>query len=253
MFDPAPGGRLYPLNPLTKLSVSLAFILLAFLLPSPLVSLGLFCLAIFPLSLWGGIALPMLNACLRLAAPAAGVLFFVQGLFYPGGQTAALRAGPLVFWQEGLAYAGLISARLLVMVSSFSILLGTTPPAKLTMALQQAGLPASFAYVLAAALQLLPEARQRALAILRAQRARGLRVSGSLPARARAVLPLVVPMISSTLVMAEERAAALELRAFRSGVKPTTYYEIEDAGVERAVRWLCGLLVLAAGIYRLWP
>ena len=252
MVEPQQSGRLQRFNPLTKLSVSLAFILLAFLLPSTPASLGLFGLAILPVCMWGKITKPVIKTCLRLVLPAAGVLFLIQGLFYPGGQSAAIKVGFLTFRQAGLAYAGLISARLLVMAGSFTILLATTPPAKLTTALQQGGLPASFAYILSSALQLLPEARQRALAILRAQRARGLRTTGSPVVRVRGVLPLVAPMISSTLVMAEERAAALELRAFRSGVKPTAYYELPDTRFERVIRWLSLLVVLAAGGYRLW-
>ena len=240
------------MNPLTRLSFSLTILLMAFILPSIQASLFLFLAIVIPLSIWGGIVGKVCRNCLQMALPAAGVLFLIQGLFYPAGQGAQYQVGFMTFREAGLLYAGLISARLLVMAGCFTIFLATTPNAKLTTALQQGGLPASLAYILSAALQLLPEARQRANTILQAQRARGLRTSGSLGMRIRGILPLVAPLVSGTLVIAEERAAALELRAFRSGQKPTSYNEISDSRFEWAIRRLCLAAILVTIGARLW-
>ena len=55
---------------------------------------------------------------------------------------------------------------------------------------------------------------ERASVIAGAQRARGLDTEGSVRARLRGVLPLVGPVILSSLTEVEERSLALEVRAF---------------------------------------
>jgi energy-coupling factor transporter transmembrane protein EcfT len=64
----------------------------------------------------------------------------------------------------------------------------------------------------------------------------------------RAVVPLVVPLILSSLVDVEERALAIEARAFNRPGKKTSLVKIEDASWEPAVRWILvlGMIIVAA-------
>ncbi len=59
-----------------------------------------------------------------------------------------------------------------------------------------------------------------------------------------ALAPVVAPLILGSLMDLEERAIALEARAFTRRGPKTSLAEIHDAGWERALRW--SLLVLMA-------
>ena len=77
----------------------------------------------------------------------------------------------------------------------------------------------------------------KAAAIADAQRARGLETEGHLLRRLQAVVPLVVPLILSSLVDVEERALAIEARAFNRAGPKTSLIEIGEARWEPATRW----------------
>jgi energy-coupling factor transport system permease protein len=120
------------------------------------------------------------------------------------------------------------------------------------LSLVQRGVPTGLAYIIVATIQLVPRLRARAAAILDAQRARGLETGGNLLRRFRALVPLVVPLVLSSLVDVEERALAIEARAFNQPGPKTSLIEITEAGWERAARWLLVLLVPVFVALRLW-
>jgi energy-coupling factor transport system permease protein len=114
------------------------------------------------------------------------------------------------------------------------------------LSLSQRGVPKSLTYIILATLQLIPRFQDKATTILDAQRARGLETEGSLLQRARALLPMVKPLVLGSILDIEERAIALEARAFgRSGPK-TSLLVLADSSVQAAMRWL--LLVAAVAV-----
>ncbi len=191
-----------------------------------------------PLLAWG-------RRLFWLMAPIFVSLALVQGLFYPGARTVIWQVGPLSFKREGLLFATLVGGRLLLVVGAFMVLLTTTHPADLTAALVQVGLPPEGAYLVLAAIQLLPRMQARAQAIMAAQQARGLALEGAPWQRARALLPLVGPLVLGALHEVDERAMALEARAFRAPRPKTSLRTLHDSPAQRLGRWL---LVLASGI-----
>lgn len=55
--------------------------------------------------------------------------------------------------------------------------------------------------------------------IMDAQRSRGLETEGNLITRAKSFLPLISPVVMSSLINTRERAIALEIRGFEAGQK----------------------------------
>jgi len=245
-------GWFQQLNPLTKLTLAGTLLGLAYIGPGRHLALGLFLLGVVPLSLSAGVARPVLKVSYQLGLPAGAMLFFFQGLVYPGAHTVVWALGPLAFKAEGLWYAYQLTTRLLVMAGAIALLLHTTPPGDLMTVLEQKGMPSGPAYVLVASLQVIPETRDRAASIVAAQRARGLRTGGNLLQRSRALLPLLTPLIFGALLMAGERALALDARGFNSGLRPVPWKKIPDSRGQQAARWLCLALFAAAGVSRLW-
>ena len=131
-----------------------------------------------------------------------------------------------------------------MIVSSFLWFALTTRADHLTNSLSEIGFPANLAYVIVATIQIAPRFQARAATILDAQRARGLETRGGGLTRARALVPLVVPLVLSSLIDVEERALAIEARAFNRPGPKTSLVEIPEAVWEPALRWLILLAIL---------
>jgi len=120
------------------------------------------------------------------------------------------------------------------------------------LALSQRGFPNSIAYIMLATMQIVPRFQAKANTILDAQRSRGLETEGNLLVRLRALLPLIQPLLLGSIVDIEERAIALEVRAFgRQGPK-TSLLVLHDTPAQRVLRWLLLLGMLAVIGWRLY-
>jgi energy-coupling factor transport system permease protein len=243
LFVPHASG-VHRLNPLTKLSLA-GFLLVAGLVaPGPFGTYLLFVLGVLPLSLLARVAHQLLRMSFRVVLPFAVSVFLIQGFLWPGG-TPLIGYGPISLKEEGLLFATAAAGRILMVVSSFLWLALTTRPDALMTALAQRGFPASLAYIVVATIQIVPRFQSRAATILDAQRARGLETGGRFLERVRAVFPLVVPLVLSSLVDVEERALAIEARAFNHPGPKTSLFEIGEARWEPAARWLLLAAMLA--------
>jgi energy-coupling factor transport system permease protein len=118
--------------------------------------------------------------------------------------------------------------------------------------LTRLGLPGQFAYVIIASLQIIPQMQAKAQTIIAAQRSRGLDTQSNFFRKVGAIVPLVGPLVFSSLVEVEERAIAIEARGFTSP-RPKTYLkEVPDSASDRAIRGILILLVILSVLLRLW-
>ncbi len=239
-FLPRTSG-LHALNPLTKLVLVLAIVAIGFLARWAWLAIALVVFVVAPIAAWGRILRPLALAAAVVVLPFAISVFVVQGLFLPGAVHSLIVLGPLTVKQEGVALAAATTARILVLASALLLLLFSTHPADLMLALERRGLPSPLTYMIVSALQLIPQMQSRAGAILDAQRARGLETQGSIVVRTRALIPLLVPLVMHSLVQADERAMALDARAFAVRRVKTSYRELRDT---RGQVWLRRLIVM---------
>lgn len=118
--------------------------------------------------------------------------------------------------------------------------------------LTRRGVPGNLSYVITSTLQIIPQMQAKAATIIDAQRSRGLETKGNLINRTRALIPLVGPLVFGSLVEVEERAIAIEARAFTARIKKTSLRAIKDTNGERLGRWsMLFLIILAIGL-RIW-
>jgi len=250
LYIPRESG-MHRLHPLTKLALVAFCLVLGLFLPGVWLTYLVFLLIIVPLAAWAGVLPSFLRAAFKTALPVVISVFLVQGLFWPGG-TPILHLGPLSLKQEGLQFAIRSAGRFITVVSSFLLLTFTTRPDGLMLALSQRGFPNSIAYIMLATMQIVPRFQTKANTILDAQRSRGLETEGNLLVRLRALLPLVQPLLLGSIVDIEERAIALEVRAFgRQGPK-TSLLVLHDTPAQRVLRWLLLLGMLAVIGWRLY-
>ncbi|WP_198004769.1 energy-coupling factor transporter transmembrane component T family protein [Rubrobacter xylanophilus] len=250
LLDYQAGNSLvHRLNPVTKLVLAGSLVIIAFLLPDyrgPL----LMTLLLLGIAVSAGIFRQLIVAVGVVATPLAIALLTIHGLFYPGNRTPLVSLGPATFWEEGLQYALLILFRLLVLITAILPVMLTTYPKKMTIALIEKGLSPKLAYVFMASLQFIPDMQRRAKAISEAQQARGLDIKASLWKRFRALIAMMVPLLTGALIAAETRSLALEARGFNRKGARTYLFDVPDPGVERVLRWAAVVVVLAAMVWK---
>ena len=243
---------IHGLNPLTKLTLILALILISFTSPWYWTPHVVLLLAVIPLSGLGRVFPEFFKAATRLILPAAGFLFLMQAFFQPIGEEVIFKFYFLDITQESLMFAFRNAMRVFVMISAFTLFLLTTHPSELMSDLTRRGLPGQFAYVIISTLQILPQMQAKAQTIIAAQRSRGLDTESTVLTRAGSVLPLVGPLVFGSLVEVEERAIAIEARGFTSKNSKTSLHEIPDPSFEKTIRWALLMLVILSIAANLW-
>jgi energy-coupling factor transport system permease protein len=242
-----PGASwLHRRHPTTKLLALMWLLIAAFVLP-PLGSVALVA-AVIVGAVSAGLFGPLLRAG-RVGLVLLASILIVNGFFYPGAHDVLLRLGPLALTREGLEAGLTFALRILVALEASLLFLFTTLADDLLEALVDRGVNPRLAWVVLAAMQLVPRLQARARAILDAQQARGLEVTGSLRRRAGAIVPLVGPLLLSTLIDVRERTFALEARGFGSGLPRTAYRVVADPRGDRPLRWILAATIVALLFY----
>ena len=128
--------------------------------------------------------------------------------------------------REGLRRAILMVLRIMMLVSGTFLLTYTTSPLQLTDGLEQLMAPLKklrfpvheLAMMMSIALRFIPTLIEETDKIMSAQKARGADFdSGSLIHRAKALLPVLVPLFVSAFRRADELATAMECRCYHGG------------------------------------
>jgi energy-coupling factor transport system permease protein len=242
----------HQLNPLTKILLAFTLVIMAFFSPWYWTAPMLVIFVIIPLTVLARVQREYFTTAGRLLLPAVGFIFVMQSLFLARGGEVLFQFWFLEVTSNNLEAAFLISTRILTMISSFILFLLTTHPSELMSDLTRRKLPAPFAYVIISTLQIIPQMQVKAQTIIAAQRSRGLDTEGSIFKRIRALVPLVGPLVFGSLVEVEERAIAIEARAFSSTVAKTSLHEIPDTRIDKTIRWVLMILILITIASRLW-
>ena len=135
------------------------------------------------------------------------------------------------FWifkitREGLVNAGFLVLRIVMLVTGTFLLTYTTSPIALTDGLESLLSPLKaihfpvheLALMMSIALRFIPTLIEETDKIMSAQKARGADFeSGNLIARAKALVPILVPLFISAFRRADELATAMECRCYRGG------------------------------------
>lgn len=169
---------------------------------------------------------------------------------------ALVRFGPVAVDGQGLRTGTFFALRIVLLVLGTALLTLTTSPVRLTDALERILSPLSLARVpvadlammLTIALRFIPTTAEEAEKIIIAQTARGARFDrGGLIGRAKAYVPVLVPLFVNLFRRADDLAMAMEARCYRGGAGRTKYYESHFHGSDWAVMVLgCTLLVVGA-------
>jgi len=182
--------------------------------------------------------------------PITVMLMFIQGLYSPKNVTFIADLGFAKLGLEGVMYALKIVSTLLVFLGSFYIMNTTTYTGKLVAGLTGTGLNPKIGYLVLASLNVVPQMQRKMGVIQEAQNARGVELGGGLMSRMKAYVPLLGPVVLSSLTDAQERGMTLETRGFGiTGVKQTNYVEVLYKKSDKIMKYtLIGFAVVVAVI-----
>lgn len=193
---------------------------------------------------------------LKRAVPVVGVsgivlvtIIVIQGMFYSANETVVFAVGPAVFYKEGLMYSLGILLNVLVILLAICVLVFTTKPSDLIECLVEKGLSPRIGYVIVSIFQLIPQMSNTMGTITDAQRSRGMEVEGSLLVRIKAFLPLLSPVVMSSLNDTKERAVALEVRGFNAKKQKVFLNERKIKTSDRVIEVV---LVAAVAVTIVW-
>jgi energy-coupling factor transport system permease protein len=237
-------------HPLTNLLIALLGLVIASMLTSLEWVAAYFVLVQISLSVSGQIFAPFIKSIFFVIWPFILSLAIIQGFFSPG-EEILFTLSSFTFTQEGL-FAGLSFAlRILVALSAMILLIMTVRPDRLMQALREIGLPKSIAYIVLTALQIFPRFQDRANVILDAQQARGLEMQVNWICRIPLLVPMISPLLLSSIVDVEERAMALESRAFNYPGQRSQLSQLLDSQSQKLFRALLLLAVAALLLSRI--
>jgi energy-coupling factor transport system permease protein len=172
-------------------------------------------------------------------------------VFTRAGTTVLFSIGPFDATAEGVDFALQTLVRLFAISTSIGLFIMTTDPRAFVFDLERRGVSPRVAFIAVATIEAVPTLVDRAGVIGESQRARGLDTEGSIRARLRGLLPLIGPVIITSLTDVEERSLALESRAFSRPGRRHLLWAMPDTSWERVVRWILVAALVAAGVLRL--
>lgn len=213
-------GILFAAQNFAGLGVGIVFLFLSFLLSRiPLKMMGKSLKPIIPILIFTGV----LNL-----------------LFIDGGETL-VKLGFIRITTEGIETSIFMVIRIICLIAGTSLLTYTTSPITLTDAIERLLSPLKkiklpvheLAMMMTIALRFIPTLIEETDKIIQAQKARGADMeTGSLIQRAKALVPILIPLFVSSFRRAEELALAMECRCYHGGEGRTRLKQLKASYVD---------------------
>lgn len=178
----------------------------------------------------------------------------ILNLFYTSG-TVLWSWGILKITEEGIWKAGFMVLRILMLIACTLLLTYTTSPILLTDGLEKLLWPLKklnfpvheLSMMMSIALRFIPTLIQETDKIISAQKARGADFdSGNLIQKAKALIPILIPLFISSFRRAEELAIAMECRCYHGDEGRTSLRQLRYAGRDYGL--IVFSIALCAGI-----
>ena len=216
---------LHKLDPRIKIILTILYIVCSFMCKN-VISYAILLASALLLVIIGRVPLRIILKGLK------GVLFIllftaILNIFWTKGDTLLWEWKFIAIYVEGLYAALFIMIRITVLIIGTGMLLTyTTTPIALTNAIEDLLSPLkklhvpvhSFAMMMTIALRFIPTLSEEAERIMTAQKARGADfTSGGLVQRAKALIPVLIPLFVSAFNRAGDLAIAMECRCYNGG------------------------------------
>jgi energy-coupling factor transport system permease protein len=220
-----PGNSLlHKADPRMKIILTVIYIVFVFLADTSAAYLSAIVFTVFLIA----ISRIKLRVIIKGMKPLLFIMLFTAffNIFWTKGETAPLfEYGYITVYKEGLWFAAVMILRVACILAGSSLILTyTTSPIALTDGLERLLSPLKkiklpvheFSMMMTIALRFIPTLIEETDKIMNAQKARGADFnSGGLIKRAKALLPVLIPLFASSFRRAGELATAMECRCYR--------------------------------------
>lgn len=242
----------HKLDPRTKLFFSCIYLLITFL-ANTLIEFSILLIILFTAVYLS--KTPLLNILSSLKLILFLMIFTsLVHVFFNNKGSVIFSIGSYSLYSGAIYSIVLVTLRFFLVVAMMTIFTTTTSPNSMTNAIETAfsflnkiGINvASFALLMSISLRFIPTITEETNRIIKAQTSRGARFNkGGIITKAKAFIPILVPIFVSTLKRADELATAMEVRAYDPDKSRTRYRQL------RYSRWdyLVYLLILLVAIF----
>lgn len=248
---------IHRLDPRMKIILMIAVIVFIFL-SGNVFSLLFSALFVFGAAFISGVPFKMYLKNMKAILP---VLIFtaIINLFYGDGGKVLLSFWSVEITTSGIYRSFFMAMRILLLIFISSALTYTTTPNDLTDAIESLLSPLKYiglksavhtlAMMMTIALRFIPTLIEEAEKIMNAQKARGADLeSGGLVDRVKALIPILIPLLVSSVRRADELAKAMECRCYNGGEGKTRMKQMalksSDFTALITVLLMCGVIIL---------
>ena len=249
---------IHRLDPRTKIILAIIFIVAVFLASTPLAFLTLLLFTALMIAV-SGISFKVI---LKGIKPIVIVLIFtaiINILMVKGTSEPLVEFWIIQIYKEGIIRAIFMAIRVIILIIGTSTLLTyTTSPIALTDGIESLLSPLKkikvpvhlFAMMMTIALRFIPTLVEETEKIMNAQKSRGADFSsGGLIKRAKALIPIIIPLFVSSFKRAEELATAMECRCYRGDKNRTKLVKLSYK--MRDLCWFLATVVFLGAIITL--
>ena len=251
-------SQIHRLDPRTKIIMSVIFIVSVFLASTP----AAFAVLLLFTAIMIAVSKISFKIILKGVKPIVIVLIFtaIINMFMTTGASEPLVSFWIIkIYREGIIRAIFMALRVVILIVGTSVFLTyTTSPISLTDGIESLLLPLKlikvpvhlFAMMMTIALRFIPTLVEETEKIMNAQKSRGADFSsGGLIKRAKALIPIIIPLFVSSFKRAEELATAMECRCYRGDKNRTKLVKLSYKW--RDLLFFTGVLAFLAGIIAL--
>ena len=248
---------IHRLDPRTKLIMLVVYIVALFM-ASGWVAYGM----LFAVLVWViKISTIPVKSIVKGMKPLVMILIFtgILNLFFTQEGTLLVDFWIIKIYSGGLSRAAMMVARILMLITCTFLLTYTTSPIALTDGLEalmnplkKIGVPVhELSMMMCIALRFIPTLIEETDKIMCAQKARGADFeNGSLMDRAKALIPILVPLFISAFRRADELATAMECRCYQGGegrtkMKLLRYHREDFISFGIGILLITGVVLLA--------
>lgn len=248
---------IHRLDPRVKIILMIVFVVFIFV-SGNMFSLTIAATSVFAVAFISRVPLKLYLKNMKAILP---VLIFtaILNIFYGNGGKVLLEFWVLQITTDGIYRSIFMTLRILLLIFISSALTYTTTPNDLTDGIESLLSPLKFiglksavhtlAMMMTIALRFIPTLVEEAEKIMNAQKARGADLeSGGLTQRVKALIPILIPLLISSVRRAYELAEAMECRCYNGGEGKTRMKQMSLKAVDFAaafiVALICGCIIL---------
>ena len=245
----------HKLDPRAKLLFLIAFIVFIFIAGN-FISLGLLCLVLVTSMIASRIPVKMYLKNIKAIIPII-LITALLNVFYTSGGKVLVDWWIFTITTDGIYRASFMALRIVLLILSSAVLSYSTSPTSLTGAIESLLSPLKFiglggavhtmAMTMTIALRFIPTLIEETQKIMNAQKARGADLdSGNLVKKVKALLPILIPLLISSVRRAYELAEAMECRCYNGGKGRTKFRVMKYSAHDLVVaRGLCAIFAVS--------